>query len=137
LATQIARYSLSVEHYDRMLKRQNGACAVCLRPPKDGRARLCVDHDHQTGAVRALLCNDCNSALGFMRENPEAIHRLAVYADNFAKTRHPQPPDARAVLRAKHTAYRAQRIQLREALGAKVDRATPYTTSSDADRGGV
>lgn len=58
-------YGLTVEQYDAMLVEQRGRCAICGEPMK----KPMVDHDHGTGAVRALLCNGCNLTLGWL-ENP-------------------------------------------------------------------
>jgi hypothetical protein len=86
-------YRLSLKSYDELLMRQNGVCAVCERPPKKGQ-RLHVDHDHELGVVRALLCGLCNSALGLMQEDPDLLWKLHSYADHCGEcrewfTRHP------------------------------------------------
>jgi len=51
-------YKLTIIKYERMLRAQDGVCAICRRPPKT--TRLNVDHDHKTGRVRGLLCFRCN-----------------------------------------------------------------------------
>jgi len=61
-----AKYDLTLEAYEAMLSRQNGACAICGDPSK---GPLVVDHDHATGRVRGILCNGCNGQLGRW-ENP-------------------------------------------------------------------
>jgi hypothetical protein len=66
-------YGISVEQYAQMLAVQEGKCAICRRPPKGGRP-LAVDHCHQSGRVRALLCAACNRFVGgfeFFRERGE------------------------------------------------------------------
>lgn len=60
------RFGISSAEYDLKLARQNGKCAICLLPPT-GR-RLDVDHNHETGQVRDLLCQACNQTLGKMRK---------------------------------------------------------------------
>jgi len=70
-------YGISLEEYDRLLKKQNGVCASCGKPP-NGR-RLHVDHDHRTGAVRGLLCSGCNVALGAVNDNPSILEKLIRY----------------------------------------------------------
>ncbi len=73
-------YGLSLDQYDQMLRDQNGACAICHRvETRMNRGRvvpLSVDHDHETGAVRGLLCGRCNSLLTFV-EN-EQLHQAAM-----------------------------------------------------------
>lgn len=56
------RYGITVEQYDEMLAAQGGHCALCPWEPSDGKV-LAVDHDHETGRVRGLLCRGCNLAL--------------------------------------------------------------------------
>lgn len=60
-ATIEKTYGLTSDQYDALLKRQGGRCAICRARPKS--KRLAVDHDHQTGAVRGLLCSRCNHDL--------------------------------------------------------------------------
>lgn len=56
------QFGITVEQYDAMLAAQGGVCALC--GDRDATRRLAVDHDHQMGAVRSLLCGPCNLALG-------------------------------------------------------------------------
>lgn len=60
-----------------MADAQDYRCAVCGEPPT--RRRLDVDHDHKTGAVRGLLCSDCNIALGKFRDDPDRLRAAADY----------------------------------------------------------
>lgn len=52
---------ITPEEYDALLNKQNGECAICHQPP--GKRRLSVDHSHQTGQIRGLLCDRCNIVL--------------------------------------------------------------------------
>jgi hypothetical protein len=72
-----AKYGLTLEQYDGMLDRQGGVCAICDEPPGD--TALHVDHCHDTGRIRGLLCFRCNSALGNLRHDPEVIGRALEY----------------------------------------------------------
>jgi hypothetical protein len=62
-----------------LLEEQGGKCAVCGKLNNEGRRRLAVDHDHKTGKVRGLLCGNCNTALGLVKEDPEILSLLADY----------------------------------------------------------
>jgi len=63
-----AKYGISLEKYEEMCKEQNGVCAICHKPESQ-KKRLAIDHDHETGLVRALLCNSCNAAIGFLQDD--------------------------------------------------------------------
>jgi hypothetical protein len=73
----LRRYGLTPEEYDLMLVLQDGLCAICHRPPTD--IKLAVDHDHETGTVRGLLCPSCNNGLGRFRDDPALLTRAADY----------------------------------------------------------
>lgn len=60
-------YGLDYTQYEAMLTKQKGVCALCYHPNQHGK-RLAVDHDHETGQIRGLLCNHCNITLG--RQEP-------------------------------------------------------------------
>lgn len=71
-------YGITMERYDAMFALQNGGCAICHEPPPEGKP-LYVDHDHKSGAVRALLCMNCNVVLGHAFESAAILHRCADY----------------------------------------------------------
>jgi hypothetical protein len=73
-----ARYGLTLEDYDAILKQQGGVCLFCDRKTE---AHLDVDHCHVTGLVRALLCRSCNAGLGNFGENPVIIGRAARFME--------------------------------------------------------
>jgi hypothetical protein len=77
---KLKSYGLTVEDYDRMLARQGGTCAICLKTPEH---RLCVDHCHDTRIVRKLLCRKCNTGLGLFDHDPERLRRAADYLEAF------------------------------------------------------
>lgn len=54
-------YGITLDEYERLFIEQNGLCAICKAEPI--KYKLAVDHDHDTGAVRGLLCPPCNRAL--------------------------------------------------------------------------
>ena len=77
------RFGFSVEDYDTMLAAQGGKCALCSAQVPGGRwTRFHVDHCHDTGRVRGLLCNSCNSALGALGDTEESIAKVLAYVAN-------------------------------------------------------
>jgi Recombination endonuclease VII len=72
-------YGLSVDDFDRMRRAQKGRCAICGSLPDEPHGVLVVDHDHMTDRVRMLLCNNCNMALGLLRDDPVRAARVAAY----------------------------------------------------------
>jgi len=70
-------YGITPEQYDEMLERQGGGCAICGKPP--GETALHVDHCHETGRVRGLLCFSCNAGLGQFHHDPELLGRALEY----------------------------------------------------------
>jgi hypothetical protein len=68
------RYGITAEVADALLEQQGGVCAICKAAPA-----VHVDHDHETGAVRALLCFNCNGGLGQFKDNPHLLHAAAYY----------------------------------------------------------
>ena len=65
-------FGISQADYELMLKTQRGGCAICARPPHQGSS-LHVDHDHETGRVRGLLCFRCNGGLGQFAEDGDRL----------------------------------------------------------------
>jgi hypothetical protein len=76
----LKRSGVSIEKYEEMLKIQNGGCAICGRPPKEGK-RLAIDHCHKTGAVRGLLCFRCNFGLSFFKDDRDALMKAIDHLD--------------------------------------------------------
>lgn len=74
---RLSAYGLTDEAFAFWLSKQDGVCGICRGP----MVPICVDHDHSTGAVRGLLCSDCNKALGFLRDDPRRALAAATYLD--------------------------------------------------------
>ena len=77
LEIRLRRYKLTRAKYDAMLQAQDGLCAICRSPTE--KERLCVDHDHATGAVRGLLCKRCNTGIGYLRDSIELLDSAIQY----------------------------------------------------------
>lgn len=73
-------YNLTHEDYIQMLQGQQGLCAICFKAPK---TRLHVDHNHTTGAVRGLLCFQCNAGIGHFQEDLRALNQAIKYLTDF------------------------------------------------------
>lgn len=67
-------YGISEEKYQELLQKQDHRCALCKK-----RKRLCVDHDHETGEVRGLLCISCNALLGHFEKNTALLLAVLQY----------------------------------------------------------
>lgn len=70
------KYGITLEDYQTIFVKQNGECAICN---KTGTRPLVVDHNHDTGAMRELLCNNCNSAIGFIYEDLMILENIKHY----------------------------------------------------------
>lgn len=71
---------MTQEEYADLLELQNGVCSICQSPPQN--KRLCIDHNHETGEIRSLLCNYCNTALHVV-ENELFMQQLLDYLERF------------------------------------------------------
>lgn len=74
----LALYGLSFDDWHRLLDAQYGACYICEKRFTRGRPPV-IDHDHRTGAVRGLLCNGCNTTLGYHHDRGRWFARAAAY----------------------------------------------------------
>lgn len=85
------RYNMTLDDYEQMLIAQNGVCAICEGPPRGRGAdedRFHVDHCHETGRVRGLLCSPCNTAVGLLDEDAKRALRLAQYIEDANEAPH-------------------------------------------------
>jgi hypothetical protein len=71
------KYNMLIEDYDKMFAAQNGVCAICGLPPNS--RKLEVDHDHDTGKIRGLLCHKCNFMLGFAQNDIAILAKAQDY----------------------------------------------------------
>ncbi len=84
------KFGIGVDEYEAMLKEQDGLCAICRLPERaintstGGVASMPVDHDHQTGKIRGLLCSHCNRAIGLFQDNPEILKSAINYLERNA-----------------------------------------------------
>lgn len=71
------KFGLTASEFDAMVERQGGVCCLCGSPP--GARALAVDHDHETGKIRDLLCSTCNVGLGAFFDDPDLLESAAAY----------------------------------------------------------
>ena len=76
-------FGITIMEYDQMLILQNNKCLLCERDRKSFNKNFAVDHCHNTGKVRGLLCQQCNVALGMFDDNPELIRKAADYVESY------------------------------------------------------
>ena len=80
------RYGISPEQYEVLHEAQDGVCAICKEPEtaryQGTLRRLSVDHCHESGKVRGLLCGRCNQSIGRMRDSPALLEEAARYLRN-------------------------------------------------------
>ena len=75
----LARYGITHDEYEKMLAAQNGVCAICQGEETKRWTHFSVDHNHETGEVRGLLCHTCNTGLGQFQDSPELLAEAANY----------------------------------------------------------
>lgn len=83
-------YGITIDRYNEMLAAQNGCCAICAKPEsteiKGKVTSLAVDHDHETGAIRALLCSNCNRGLGLFNDDPALLAKAVDYVISYKRS---------------------------------------------------
>lgn len=83
-ATLIRKYGITLQRYRELSARQGGVCAICLQP-ETIRLRLSVDHCHDSGAVRGLLCAKCNAGIGSLQDSVVVVERALLYLKAFQR----------------------------------------------------
>ena len=80
-------FGISLEDYQNKLVAQGGTCAICKSssPGRAGVRYFSVDHCHDTGKIRDLLCARCNTGIGLLQDNPEILDIAAKYLRRHGK----------------------------------------------------
>lgn len=76
-------YGITLKEYNKILKKQEGGCAICGTTALE--QALSVDHDHDTGEVRGLLCSNCNRGIGLLGDSSDTLMRAAEYLQGYGK----------------------------------------------------
>jgi hypothetical protein len=74
-------YGITLQEHQEMYENQNGRCAICKKEGDGKWKKLCVDHDHETGKVRQLLCRRCNMILGQAYDDSSLFSEMILYLD--------------------------------------------------------
>ncbi len=72
-------YGISLERYNELFLKQNGVCAICRNKNIKFKKSLSIDHCHRLNKVRGLLCDDCNLALGLMKDDIDNMKKAVIY----------------------------------------------------------
>jgi len=84
------KFDLSYDDYCEMERGQNGVCAICGQFETHRRGqRLCVDHNHETGETRGLLCHHCNTGIGLLGDDVETLQKAIDYLTSHDQQQHP------------------------------------------------
>ena len=75
-------YGITMAEFDGLVEFQKGNCAVCFKPLEILNRRANIDHDHETGEVRGILCTGCNTGIGHLGDNIEGLERALYYLKN-------------------------------------------------------
>lgn len=75
------KFGINYDQYQIILQEQNGVCAICNEPEPVINRSLSVDHDHETGRIRGLLCSNCNPGIGKFKEKIELLKKAIAYLE--------------------------------------------------------
>lgn len=75
----LKHYGINLDEYNKLFTKQNGCCAICEMHQANQRFALSVDHDHTTQEIRGLLCNNCNRAIGLLKDSTEVLNKAIAY----------------------------------------------------------
>src|SRR5690606_37626539 len=75
--SRFKKYGITRDQYRALADSQHWRCAICTEPGDE--STLLIDHDHGTGHIRGLLCSNCNTAIGKLRDSPDNALRAARY----------------------------------------------------------
>ena len=78
-------YGITLEQFNEMNLAQNGQCAICGLKESMNRKNLCIDHCHESGMIRGLLCHACNVGLGHFNDNTKKLYNAIKYLKKWQK----------------------------------------------------
>jgi len=107
LQRRLCAHTLSRAAYQKLARQQHYCCAICGR----GELQLAIDHDHQTGMVRGLLCRKCNSLLGFCQDTILVLENARRYLLRFQEPDKAKEEREREIENAMYYLYQQQALE--------------------------
>lgn len=77
-------YGITLEEYNQMLEEQDNQCGICGVQESEADVKLSVDHCHETGIIRGLLCRACNTGIGNLRDSIELLEKAVDYLNAYS-----------------------------------------------------
>lgn len=101
-------YNLTIDQHNQLFESQSGCCFICNTHQSEFKNALNVDHDHDTGKVRGLLCHHCNTGIGLLNDNVSAIEDARRYLTRHNRSQKyrevfPEEFDGSVLLRAEES----------------------------------
>lgn len=79
----LCTYGITKEEFYALWSKHGNCCSVC-KSPDNGSRRMCVDHCHETGKVRGILCDKCNTGIGLLGDTESGVYRALTYLNPFS-----------------------------------------------------
>ena len=73
------KHGITLDEYNQMFAEQQGCCVICNKHQSEFNQALHVDHNHETGKIRGLLCVNCNTGLGRFMDSQALLHKALAY----------------------------------------------------------
>lgn len=77
----LRQFDLTVDEWDDLFESQNECCGICKQTDPGNGKEFAVDHNHETGAVRGILCSGCNTGIGLLKDDPETLRSAIAYLE--------------------------------------------------------
>lgn len=90
--TLMRYWGLTPIQFEELLKKHNSQCGICKKKDRSSDKKpLVIDHDHATGAIRGLLCDNCNRGIGLLQDSKEILQAAIAYLQQTSETQDKKP----------------------------------------------
>ena len=117
------KFGLRIEEYDRLYDLQNGCCAICQRHQIEFKRRFAVDHDHETSKVRGLLCGNCNTGIGNLRDSIALLKSAILYLKKKIAMPSKSKAQDRFMKAVAHNRGFAKKVGVKQSVGREFSKA--------------